>query len=186
MYLAPSRYVYVVDGQRSAESYQDAETAYRQGRMWAGGRFTVEAVDPVIFCTYDTVTEESAADGDAAERGWIVDGEEYPMPDGVVGFDAVEWCALNVRPVWDRGFIDVDDIEEGEDPIIESAVAFLHDVGYLEPNTCGPGIDGSTVDSYYESEGSRDLYSGDYTSRCYHLEGFTPDQLRAIYRRVAR
>lgn len=181
MHLAPSRYVYTVGRTRSKDSYPDAETAFRQGRLWATGPFHVEAVDPVIFCTYDKVTEESAAEGDAAERGWIVDGEEYPMPDGVIGFNAVEWRALNVRPVWDRSFVDVDNIEEGEDPIVESVVAFLRDAGPLEPNTSGPD-----ADSYYEVDGSRCLYTGDCTSRCYHLEGFTADQRRAIYRRAAR
>jgi len=42
--------------------------------------------------TYEIITEESAEQGDAAERGYLVNDNEIPMPDGTCGLDATAFC----------------------------------------------------------------------------------------------
>ena len=142
-----------------------------------------------ILATYDKITPESAEEGDYSESGWLLPyGVELPMPDGLYGEEAAAWIADNVEPVWSwdpTDYVD-DDEETAEDQAAISAARFLRDEGAAEPSEYGYGVDGSTVTSYYQADGSTDYSTGEETRNAYHLEGFTHDQLRAIYRRVTR
>lgn len=142
-----------------------------------------------ILATYDKITPESAEEGDYSESGWLLPyGIELPMPDGICGEEAAVWIADNVEPVWSwdpTDYVD-DDEETAEDQAAVSAARFLLDEGATESNPYGYGVDGSTVDSYRQTDGGTDYSTGEVTINTYHLEGFTPDQLRAIYQKVAR
>ena len=137
-----------------------------------------------ILATYDKITPESAADGDYSESGWLLPyGVELPMPAGICGAEAAAWIAANVEPVWSWA-LDEDGFDLDE--AAEEAACFLRDEGATEPSEYGYGVDGSTVTSYYQADGSTDYRTGEETRNAYHLKGFTPDQLRAIYLRVRR
>lgn len=137
-----------------------------------------------ILATYDKITPESAEEGDYSESGWLLPyGFELPMPDGICGEEAAAWIADNVESMW-SWTLDEDGFDLDE--ATASAARFLRDEGATESNPAGYGVDGSTVTSYYQADWSVDYATGEETRNAYHLEGFTPDQLRAIYRRVTR
>lgn len=115
---------------------------------------------PRYHVTYDVVTEESAADGDVAESGWVAPGG-YHVTD-------------KPEPVeWDPRFDD-------EDPV-EWMVKTLRDAGATNPSASF-----FHTDLWYETEGVQDFRTGDYERQAYHPEGFTVEQQKRIFAAITR
>ena len=106
---------------------------------------------------YEVVTPESAAEGDAAERGWI--DEE----------------GIDVTP-------SADDVAEHDGPVDALVNLTLEAIGHtsLVPSSgCWhPGL------WYTDADPERDCFTGAETRQSYHLAGFTPDEEAAVYRRL--
>lgn len=117
----------------------------------------LEPKHPRIKVTFETVTEESAREGDAADRGWIDEEGESMLPDS-------------------------DDEEEGISAV-DKAVSWLEDKGALEPSGMPfyPGIWYTQADAQMTREYIED---GKDTRESFHLEDFTEEEERAIYGRL--
>ena len=109
-----------------------------------------------IKISYEIVTHESAAEGDAAERGWIDEEGVEITPDEY----------------------DLDD-SEGDELAAVVKLATKTIGGCVEASDyprCHPGHTW-----YTDSDGTTDYQTGDNTRQSYHLEGFSPDEELAIY-----
>ena len=108
-----------------------------------------------IKITYETVSHDSAADGDCDDRGWIdeegacIVPDDYDIDDHGSEFDAVVALA-------------VDAIGRGCEPSTSP--------------TCSPGRTW-----YTDADACIDYASGDETRQSYHLSGFSEKEERAIY-----
>jgi hypothetical protein len=111
-----------------------------------------------IRITYQTVTEESAENGDYADSGWIDEEGVCTDPDDCdVEFadseiDAVVACALSVIG---------SGCEASDYP------------------RCCPGHTW-----YTECDGDTDYSDGSVTTKSFHLDGYTEEEERAIYARI--
>lgn len=137
---------------------------------------------PTYSITYDTVTPESAEDGDVSERGYIVRGSEYPTPEDFHGRAAVLWCEEmgtdeEIEPA------DLDDWSEAtleitRDPIALAAYAVLRDEGATEPSVYPPRQ--GDRPSWSQPDGDEDFRTGAVTRRTVHFDGLTDEQHAAI------
>lgn len=151
-------------------THEYAEHAYTQGsavraaRRLSGWRIDINADRPVVFGTYDVVTEESAEYGDTAEQGWFSPGGyDHPIPPGLHGERVVRFHAFHVAPSWEW---DPDDAEADN---LRAVADFLRDAG----------AETHSAPSFY-CHAEQNMYTGAWRSECYHLEGFTDDQIAAV------
>lgn len=109
-----------------------------------------------IRISYEIVTPESAADGDAAERGWIDEEGREITPDQ---------C-------------DIDD-QDGDERAAVVTLA-VREIGLtVEPSDWPTVHPGHTW--YTDIDGDQDYSTGAVTRQSYHLEGFSEAEERAIY-----
>lgn len=109
-----------------------------------------------IKITYDTVTEESAAEGDFADNGWYDEEGVIIDPDD----------------------FDVEEAGSELAAVVESAVKTISGNGGVEPS-CFPGWCARTW--YTTVDADKDYEAGEDTYYNYHLEGFSEEEERAIY-----
>ena len=122
---------------------------------YLAARKALDATGPRrISVTYDTVTPESAEEGDAADRGWV-DFAGKPMEG--------------------------DDADDPEASAVENAVAFLRYEGATEPSEDGAG---DVCPRWWTAmEKSVNYKTGEETSHSYHFHGpWTDDERREVYR----
>jgi len=111
-----------------------------------------------ITTTYQTVTPESAKDGDYADQGWEDKEGESTEPDEF-------------------------DQEEGS-TVIDKTVQFLSDKGASEPNESGMNATPSWW-STTDASGTRDYYEkGEETYYSYHLNNYKEEEKAEIYKRM--
>ena len=148
--------------------------------------------DPKFYSiTYDIVTEESSIDGDAAERGYLVNDNEIPMPVGIIGFDVTAWCEENKveTEVEEGDWFGTSCIRREDCPceryMAEIILDLPHDV--VEPS-CEPWEVGSW---YSLCPGSDDQWTAETEdgtpgtrSLAVHLDGWTEEQEMTIYQLV--
>jgi hypothetical protein len=140
-----------------------------------------DTIRPRYVVTYDTVTEESAAEGDYADHGFYsLQGNRWSVP--AMGernpHGSLAWRA-DYEAAREDATVDYDP-DDDTDPV-DWIVSVLQDAGATEPNGTGPHADGwSTVD------GETDYATGEETRYGYRLEGFAPDQLAQVYARLTR
>lgn len=77
--------------------------------------------------------------------------------------DPRRFHAFHVSPSWEWG------LEIDEEDNLHSVADFLRDAG----------AETHSAPSFY-CEGSQDMYTGGWRSECYHLEGFTDDQIASL------
>jgi hypothetical protein len=114
-----------------------------------------------ICTSFETVTPESAAEGDFSDSGWTdKDGEELdPSADDVAEHGTEEAAAVVL------------------------AVRFLEDRGSVEPSsspTWHPRVWYSTTDP------NMDYATGAETRHSFHLKGYSEKEEREIYRVLTR
>jgi hypothetical protein len=116
----------------------------------------VESTDKVIKTTFQTVTPESAADGDFADQGWEDEEGESMM-------------------------LDEYDIEDGV-TVVDKAVEFMKNKGASEPSSSrfNTGVWYSTVDP------DRNYQTGEEKYFSFHLKGFTPEEEEKIFNKMTK
>lgn len=114
----------------------------------------VETTDKLITTTYQTVTPESAADGDFSDQGFEDEDGESMLPDEY-------------------------DIEEGI-TAVDKAVEFMKNKGGNEPSSSQfhTGVWYTTPDP------DRNYETGEDTYYSFHLKGFTPEEEEEIYNKM--
>lgn len=112
------------------------------------------AADKKIATTYQTVTPESAEQGDYADQGWEDEEGESMTPDE---YDAEDGITA-----------------------VDKAVRFLQDKGGNEPSSSQfhEGVWYSTVDP------ERDFHTGEEKYYSFHLKGFTPEEEAQIFEKI--
>jgi hypothetical protein len=115
--------------------------------------------NPRITISFETFTPESVENGDAEERGWVDKDGVSMVPDEY-------------------------DLDDGK-TAVDLAIKFLKDEGSTEASSSSfhPGV------WYVQTEGTRDrdyFEKGEETIQSYHLEGFTPEEERAIFEGMKR
>jgi hypothetical protein len=113
-----------------------------------------------IRTTYETVSPDSAADGECEDRGWIDRRGECIVPDDY----------------------DLDEYGSEFDAVVALAVKAIG--RGCEPSTsptCSPGRTW-----YTDADGSIDYSNGFDTRNSYHLSGFTENEELAIYAEITR
>lgn len=116
---------------------------------------SVDTNDKIITTTYQTVTPESAEDGDYADQGWEDEDGESMLPDEY-------------------------DIEEGI-TAVDKAVEYLKNKRYTnEPSSSDfhKGVSYSTTSPDIDYSKNEETY---YTC---HLNGFTPDEEFEIWKKM--
>ena len=121
--------------------------------------------------TYETVTPESAEDGDAAERGFVLGGG-HEAPCDAVGEEWIAWCEENDVH---SPLPEPDPLEDAEDT----------DARYLElrqlvTHYAGVRANGETVRE--DSDGRMDYTTGACTTRTLHLQGLTEEEMALVKR----
>jgi hypothetical protein len=111
--------------------------------------------------TYDIVTPESVEEGDTSEAGWVIDGQEWPGD--------LDEASVHLAPTWYDP--DVDD----EDGPIAWMVKLLRDAG------ADPSSSAFHAGVWYIGNPNEDYSTGAVTTYAYHLEGFAPDDQRAVF-----
>jgi len=111
-------------------------------------------VEPGFRISYEVITEDSLADGDVADRGWV--SEE-------------------VIPVDDRTD---EDIEDGV-TLVDKAIEFLRDKGVVEASVAEAGKYMNTTD-WFTAYGDWDYETDTQENTSYHPIGFTAQELRDI------
>lgn len=113
-----------------------------------------------IKTTYETVSHESAADGECEDRGWIDDEGACINPDRY----------------------DIEEHGSRFDAIVALAVDFIGRGREASTNpTCCPGRTW-----YTDADGCIDYSNGNETRNSYHLSGFTASEEIAIYAEITR
>lgn len=109
-----------------------------------------------IKITFETVTPESAAEGDAADRGWIDEEGVSIEPDE----------------------LDIEDNDTELNAVVALAVKEIG--GCVEPSSSQwhQGV------WYTEIDPDRDYQTGAETRKSFHLYGFSKDEERAIFSRL--
>lgn len=113
-----------------------------------------EGRDPRITITYETITPESAEQGDAEDRGWIDEEGESMLADEF-------------------------DLEEGL-TVVDKAVAFLKKNYATEPSSSH--FDDGVWYTAYDYD--HDYETGATENRSYHLNGFTTEEAEEIFNRM--
>ncbi len=146
--------------------------------------------------SYDIVTEESAIDGDTAERGWLINDCEIPVPrfdddTFIVGPAYQRWCeTMRVETEVDAEDWLGTSCDRREDYPCERYMAEVildlpHD--YIEPS-CEPWQPGSWYSLYAGSDEQWTAETEDGTagtrSLAVHLDGWTDEQEEMIYKLV--
>lgn len=110
--------------------------------------------EPRIRVAFEVVTEDSARDGDASERGWDDEEGENMLPDE-------------------------QDEEEGVSSV-DIALEFLEENGATEASSTQfhRGV------WYHTADPEIDMRSGEATYRSFHLVEFTEEEQREIFDRV--
>lgn len=125
---------------------------------------------PAFYITFDVVTEESAAHGEAERRGWA-------EPGGWEFDDKPETPAYAFDPEGDMDWDEFDSISEAK---VAWATKILEDAGAT--HFCG-----NDRNPWWSTEAQVEDYSTDerYTYH-YHPEGFTEKQMAALIAAVGQ
>ena len=111
--------------------------------------------------TYQTVTPESAEQGDFSEHGWILPG------------------------MWKSALQDEDGHHEDVLADARRGEFDLTDLGEIVSFAQSLGIDtGEGADWFYSTDPDVDLETGEDTTYCLHLEGVTPATKNRILRLI--
>jgi hypothetical protein len=149
-----------------------------------------------VAITFEIITEESAAQGDAEERGWLNEEGVNVEPDFYDVDDAME--ALKVYENPQLGLTNsVDLIEENFKKLPEELRKKAYDLALFknvadvfEDNAGAEGTESSTGGrpetgmwyTSYKIDSRENLESGNTENRGLHLRGFTPEQEADLYK----
>lgn len=133
--------------------------------------------------TYEIVTEESARDGDVAERGFLVRGDEIPLPPEIIGDAARQWFKDHEvdTPVNPEDWTGSSAFRQYEDyPCERYAASVLLDLpcDVVEGNAAGWFALYPSSDEHWAAE-TEDGTPGT-RSLGFHLDGWTDEELNRI------
>lgn len=131
--------------------------------------------------TYELVTEESAEQGDFAERGFLVNGQELPLPADIHGETAKRW--------WEEHGVDTEvDVEgsgwfeDGDIYALERCCAGIVRAHYCtEASSSGPLTEQDWF-VWYDDPWHAETADGTYATRSggVHFDGLTDEQMRRV------
>ena len=124
--------------------------------------------------TYEVITPESAADSDAADRGYLVDGWQHST------VEMHSEHAEELRLLRDQSVMELEPDED--ETVVDAAHKMLRREGVVEASASPAS--GPTADSWFSGASSEDFRTGEGTIRSYHPVGLTDDEVREVARRL--
>lgn len=131
--------------------------------------------------TYETVTPESAAEGEAAEYGYIIDGNQYPIADIMAITDKAERDRQYPTQTEVEPNTDIDDLTSDE-ALASGCQAILTRYCATEPS-CHPMTPDDYAHCWFtEYEPDVDYATGAETRRAVHFDGMTREIFSILIR----
>ena len=124
--------------------------------------------------TYEVITPESAAEGDFADYGYVVDGHQHSTRE------KHSEHAAELQRLRDLSLMELE-LDEDE-TAADAAVRMLRGEGIEEAS--GSPLSSLHADSWFSGSASEDYRTGDSTRRSYHPVGLTADEVREVARRL--
>lgn len=124
--------------------------------------------------TYEVITPESAAEHDAADRGYLVDGWRH----STVGMHSEH--AEELRLLHDQSVMELEPDED--ETIVDAAHKMLRDEGVVEASASPAS--GLTADSWFSGASSEDYRTGESIIKSYHPVGLTDEEVREVALRL--
>jgi hypothetical protein len=131
--------------------------------------------------TYDLATEESTEQGDYAERGYLVNGQELPLPADFFGEAAKRWCEEQGVDVE----IDVEGsgwFEDGDIYALERCCAEIVREHYCTEASSSRPRTAHDWFCWYDDSWSAETEDGTVATRSggVHFDGLTDEQMRRV------
>lgn len=124
--------------------------------------------------TYEVITPESAAESDAADRGYLVDGWQH----STVEMHSAH--AEELRLLRDQSVMELEPDED--ETIVDAAHKMLRREG-IEDASTSP-VSGLTACGWFRGCSSEDFRTGESTRKSYHPVGLTDDEVREVALRL--
>lgn len=114
-----------------------------------------------FMVSFETVTDESAEEGDAADRGFLEDELQ-----------------------------EIDAFDDDEGGVVRSAIRFIEQypvpgdggIESIQPSMSSMSIHDDPDRVWFTAYGSRDMYDGSVTNVSFHPEGFTIQEIMEIFK----
>jgi len=131
--------------------------------------------------TYEIVTPESAEDGDAAERGFVIDGFDCPIDEVMADREGhatemeLDPVDLDCVPVW--ALVALDDLSDDDVIAAYSFYAAIVEHGWTEPSCSG---ETNARTWYTQPDDDENIRTGERRREAFHPHGISETVGRAI------